>query len=166
VRTFSFGQSRYNEDMQGRGSQRGSPGVRPTCVGRKHIAQDRIHHTVPCPRTAPVVCLLSHLNRADQLGQPTDAARAPDARSTEEYADYLESAGLAVDHVEPHDDALSDLVRDIRAKLLGAELLAKLKQIDLPGADFDQAKALARAAADTVKAGRLGYALVVATKPG
>jgi ubiquinone/menaquinone biosynthesis C-methylase UbiE len=89
-----------------------------------------------------------------------------DARPTEEYARYLESAGLTVDRVESHDDALSDLVRDIRAKLLGAELLARLKRIDLPGADFDQAKTLARAAADAVRAGRLGYALVVATKPG
>jgi ubiquinone/menaquinone biosynthesis C-methylase UbiE len=88
-----------------------------------------------------------------------------DARPTEEYVDYLTSAGLTVDRVEPHDDALSELVRDIRAKLLGAELLVRLRQIDLPGADLGQAKALARAAADAVKAGQFGYAIVKATKP-
>lgn len=49
--------------------------------------------------------------------------------------------------------------------ILRAELLVKLKQIDLPGADFDQAKTLARAAADAVRAGQLCYAIVVATKP-
>ena len=41
----------------------------------------------------------------------------------------------------------------------------KLKKLALPIADFDQAKALARAAADAVRTGQFGYALLRATKP-
>jgi len=52
------------------------------------------------------------------------------------------------------------MVRDIQGKLLGAELMSKLKKLDLEGIDFTQAKALARAAADAVRAGILGYAIV------
>ncbi len=50
--------------------------------------------------------------------------------------------------------------------MLGAELLVKLKKIDLPSADFEQARALARAAAEAVKAGTFGYAVVTAARPG
>jgi len=58
------------------------------------------------------------------------------------------------------------MVHDIRTKLFAAELLVKLKQMNLPSLDFEQAKSLARAAADAVKDGRFGYALMTAAKPG
>lgn len=89
-----------------------------------------------------------------------------DAQPLDEYARYLSDAGLMMKRSEPRDDALRSLVQEIRAKLLGAELLVKLKKIDLPTADFDQARALARAAAEAVQAGTFGYALLVAAKPG
>jgi len=57
------------------------------------------------------------------------------------------------------------MVNAIRAKLLGAELLVKLNKLDLPGADFEQAKLLARAAADTIHTGKLGYTIIVGVKP-
>lgn len=88
-----------------------------------------------------------------------------DARPIDEYERYLAEAGLRVARVESHDEALADLVRGIQAKLLGAELLVKLKKIDLPSINFDEAKALARAANSAVKAGEFGYALLWATKP-
>lgn len=88
-----------------------------------------------------------------------------DAQPLDEYVHYLEDAGLQVDLAEPHNDALSSMVQDIRAKLLGAELLVKLKQITLPTVDFDQAKAMARAAAEAVKAGQFGYTIITATQP-
>jgi arsenite methyltransferase len=88
-----------------------------------------------------------------------------DAQPLDQYAQYLAGAGLSVDLIEPHDTALSEMVHEIRTRLLGAELLVKLKRVDLPGVDFDQAKTLARAAAHAVKAGQFGYALVTATKP-
>ncbi len=88
-----------------------------------------------------------------------------DALSVEEYVRYLEDTGLRVERIEPHNDALVTLVQDVRTKLLRAELLVKLKHIDAPAVDFEQAKSLARAAAEAVKAGRFGYTLIIATKP-
>ena len=87
-----------------------------------------------------------------------------DAQPLADYQRYLEGAGLAVTLVEEHDDALARLVQDVRTKLMAAELLVKLKRIALPLADFEQAKALARSAAETVSARQFGYALLVATK--
>lgn len=87
-----------------------------------------------------------------------------DAQPLADYERYLQGAGLAVTLVEEHDDALVRLVHDVRTKLLAAELLTKLRKVELPIADFDQAKALARSAAEAVRAGAFGYALVVATK--
>jgi arsenite methyltransferase len=88
-----------------------------------------------------------------------------DALSTSEYRHYLEEAGLKVNLIELHDDALSTLVRDMRLKLLGAEFLMKLKQVNLPSLDIERAKALAGAADKAVKDGRFGYALMTAIKP-
>lgn len=83
----------------------------------------------------------------------------------DDYSHFLEHAGLTVNLIEPHDDALSAMVNDIRTKLFAAELLVKLKQITLPSVDFDQARPLARAAADAIKAGHFGYVLFIVTKP-
>ncbi len=88
-----------------------------------------------------------------------------DAQPLERYIAYLQGAGLRVERAEPRDEALSHLVQEIRARLLGAELLVKLKQLDLPAVNFAQAKTLARAAADAVKVGRLGYAIITASMP-
>jgi ubiquinone/menaquinone biosynthesis C-methylase UbiE len=88
-----------------------------------------------------------------------------DAQSVEEYERTLRDAGLRVGLVEPHDEALAELVRDIRTKLLGAELLLKLRKVEAPaGVDFELARVMARAAAEAVRARQFGYALVVATK--
>jgi arsenite methyltransferase len=88
-----------------------------------------------------------------------------DARPVEDYARCLCDAGLRVELVEPHDEALADLVHDIRTKLLGAELLVNLRKVEAPlGVDFEQARVMARAAAEAVRARQFGYALVVAAK--
>lgn len=58
------------------------------------------------------------------------------------------------------------MVRQIQGKLLGAELLVKLKKIDLPNTvDFDQAKAFAKAAVAAIQARQFGYMVMTATKP-
>jgi len=36
----------------------------------------------------------------------------------------------------------------------------KLKKLDLPGVDFDRARRLTRSAAEAVREGKLGYALM------
>src|SRR2546429_226007 len=83
-----------------------------------------------------------------------------DAQPVEEYSAYLTGAGFAGMRVEIRDEALAQMVRDIQGKLLGAELMSKLKKIDLEGVDFAQAKQLARAASEAVREKRLGYALI------
>jgi ubiquinone/menaquinone biosynthesis C-methylase UbiE len=87
-----------------------------------------------------------------------------DAQPIEAYASYLEEAGLTLDLVEIYNEALAAMVQDIRSRLMGAEMLAKLKKISLPGADFEQARSMARAAAAAVKAKHFGYAILGATK--
>lgn len=87
-----------------------------------------------------------------------------DALPLDVYRAYLEQAGLQVSTVESHPEALRQLIHDIRGKLVGADLLVKLKQIDLPGADFTEAKSIARTAARSVEAGNLNYAIMIATK--
>ena len=52
------------------------------------------------------------------------------------------------------------MVRDIQGKLLGTVLMVKLQGLNLPAVDLDQAKTLARAAAEAVREGTLGYALI------
>lgn len=88
-----------------------------------------------------------------------------DARPVAEYTTCFEEAGLQVEQVEPHNAALSKMVREIQARLLGAEILVKLKKLDLPGVDLEQAKMMARAAVEAVQQGQLGYVLLVATRP-
>ncbi len=114
---------------------------------------------------------LSDLARSGPLPKELDSLLAwvaclADAQPVDEYAAYLRRAGFTDIRVEPHNHALSELVNTIRSKLLGAELLVNLGKLHLPNADFEQAKALARAAANAVRADNLGYALIVAAKAG
>jgi SAM-dependent methyltransferase len=113
---------------------------------------------------------LSDLTRAAELppaltGLLAWVACIADARPVEEYVGYLTSAGLHGVQTEPHDEALAEMVRGIQGKLLAAELMSKLKKIELSGIDFSEAKAMARAAADAVRAKTLGYAIVTARRP-
>jgi arsenite methyltransferase len=112
---------------------------------------------------------LSDLTRTGELPEDLEGLLAwiaciGGAWPLEEYLTCLEQAGLAIVTSEKHDDVLMELVRDIRTKLLGAELLVKLKKLDLPGADFEQARSLALSAAEAVREGKLGYALLVGVK--
>ncbi len=113
---------------------------------------------------------LSDLTRKEEIpvelqGLLAWIACIADAQPLENYVRYLTDAGLTIQFVEQHDDALTDLVRDIQAKLLGTELLVKLKKITLPGEiDVEQAKTMAKAAATAIQARQFGYAVVTATK--
>lgn len=115
---------------------------------------------------------LSDLTRAGALPPELDdllswIACIADAQPVERYVAYLTEAGLPVELVEPRDEALTEMVEGIRAKLLGAELLVKLKKVSLPGdIDFARAKGLARSAAEAVQRGQLGYAIVAGVKAG
>lgn len=88
-----------------------------------------------------------------------------DAQPVARYRALLTAAGFTIDLEERHDSALQHLTTDIRTRLLGIELAAKLHDLDLPGIDIAQAKSLARSAEHAVRAGSLGYRLFVGTKP-
>lgn len=87
-----------------------------------------------------------------------------EAESVEGYAAHLHSADLNVEVVEFHDEALSEMVRQIRVKLLGAEILVGLKKLTLPGVDFASAKRLAGSALAAIEQGQIGYAIFIGRK--
>ncbi len=114
---------------------------------------------------------LSDLTRNGELGPELQTLLAwvaclGDARPVEEYSFHLRGAGFAEIETEPHDEALGEMVRDVRTKLLGAELMAKLGKISLPVGDLGQAKNMARAAAQSIDRGNLGYSLILARRIG
>ena len=87
-----------------------------------------------------------------------------DARSSETYAAWLTGAGLTITAVEPHDEALREMVRAVAARLFAAEVLAGLENVELPGINFEAAKRMAHQALVAVDQGRLGYAIVCADR--
>jgi ubiquinone/menaquinone biosynthesis C-methylase UbiE len=80
-----------------------------------------------------------------------------------DYGEWLTAAGFRDVVVEPHDQALLEIVADIGKRLFVADVLARLDKIDISGVDLPAAKRLARQALEAIHAGRLGYAIVCAT---
>src|ERR1700733_5953290 len=112
---------------------------------------------------------LSDITRGPVLPQELDGLLAriaciADAQSTEGYQAYLRAAGFDADLVERHDEALGEMIRQVRGKLLGAEILTGLEKLDLPGVDFETAKQVARTAHEAVERGQLGYVLISGVK--
>lgn len=110
---------------------------------------------------------MSDLTRAVELPAELDGLLAwiaciADARPVDEYRNCLAEAGFEVTQVESHNGALADMARDVQARLLGAELMVKLRKLDLPGMEFDEARKMARAAMTAIQQGSLGYCLIVA----
>jgi SAM-dependent methyltransferase len=75
---------------------------------------------------------LSDLTRDRSLPEDLDGLLAwvacnADAQSVEGYAGHLRGAGLRVDCIEEHDEALSEMVGQVRLRLLGAEIAVGLK---------------------------------------
>jgi ubiquinone/menaquinone biosynthesis C-methylase UbiE len=113
---------------------------------------------------------LSDLTREPVLPKELDSLMAwvacvADAQPIDRYAAYLRAAGLVVQHVEPHDEALTELVGQVRTKLLGAEIMVGLKKLDLPGVDFGAAKQLVKDVVAAIEHRQLGYGIITAAKP-
>jgi len=112
---------------------------------------------------------LSDLTRGPTLSKDLDGLLAwiaciADAQPVDRYADYLRSAALELQRVELHDRTLSEMVQQIRMKLLSAEILVGLKRLALPGVDLTSAKRMAQSALTAVQQGQLGYAVLIAMK--
>src|SRR5258708_18501701 len=113
---------------------------------------------------------LSDLTRGPVLPKELDSLLAwvacvADAQPIDSYAAYLRAAGLVVQCVEPHDEALTELVGQVRTKLLGAEIMVGLKKLDLPGVDFGAAKRLVKDVVAAIEQRQLGYGIITAAKP-
>ena len=89
-----------------------------------------------------------------------------DAQPVAGYVEHLRAAHFDVEQVEFHDEALTEMVQQIRMKLLSAEVLVGLKQLALPGVDLTSAKQMARSALSAIRQGQLGYAVLIAAKAG
>lgn len=88
-----------------------------------------------------------------------------DAQPVENYAGYLREAGFRLQRAEQHDEALLELVQQVRMKLLSAEIMVGLRKLNLPDVDFTTAKQTAQAALTAVREGQCGYAIVIGAKP-
>ena len=113
---------------------------------------------------------ISDLTRSEILSKDLDGLLAwvaciGDAQSAEGYVAYLRDAGFSVDSIEQRNDALEEMVDHVRMKLLGAEIMAGLNKLQLPGIDLGAAKRMATSAMAAIRQGQLGYALICATKP-
>ncbi len=119
----------------------------------------------PCGRVG-----LSDLTRGPTLPKELDCLLAwiaciADAQPVDSYTEYLRAAAYEMDQVELHDEALIEMVQQIRMKLLGAEIMVGLNKLNLPGVDFNTAKQLAKSALGAIQQGQLGYAIITASKP-
>ena len=106
---------------------------------------------------------------SDALPEALDSLMAwvaciADAQPVDGYTELLRAAGFRMDSVTTHDNALTEMVNQIRGKLLGLEIAVGLKKIDLPDVDFTNAKQMVKAAIEAIKADQLGYVLMTATR--
>ncbi|KAA1249883.1 methyltransferase domain-containing protein [Mycobacterium simiae] len=87
-----------------------------------------------------------------------------DARSVTDYTGILERAGLRIRHVESHDKSLLDMIDRIDARITALAIAAPKTLAD-NGIQPETVRAFTGLARDEVKAGRLGYTLMIAEKP-
>ena len=112
---------------------------------------------------------LSDLTRGPTLPKELDSllgwiACIADAQPADRYTEHLRSAGFELGKVEFHDEALAEMVQQIRMKLLGAEVMVGLNKLNLHGVDFSKAKGLANSAVAAIRQRQLGYAIITASK--
>ncbi len=86
-----------------------------------------------------------------------------DARTLEENLRLIEDAGLRVDVVERHDEALAGMIDRIDARLSVAAMVFPAEAV---GLDLAAAHRLVAQARRVVGEGVAGYALIAATVPG
>lgn len=87
-----------------------------------------------------------------------------DARPVDEYIGFLSSVGFTDFQHEAHDGALSSLASRVKFKLIGVEVLARVGKAPVPLDEVLQAKRITKVAIESIRAGILGYALLVARR--
>jgi len=112
---------------------------------------------------------ITDLTRAPELGAQLRSLLAwiaciADAKPAREYVACLEEVGFSLTLVEPHAEALRELVQQVRSRLLAAEIVQGLGKINAPELDLGAARTLARTAAQAIERGELGYVLITAAK--
>jgi ubiquinone/menaquinone biosynthesis C-methylase UbiE len=85
-----------------------------------------------------------------------------DARPLEEIASLLEDGGLVVETTERHDHQLAAMLDDVDARLRTARLLG----VGLLSDRIAKGRELVAAAQESLARGLLGYAVVIARRPG
>jgi arsenite methyltransferase len=88
-----------------------------------------------------------------------------DARPLDEYAAIVTAAGLRVIQAERHDPGLQSMIDQIAARLALLQI-TRADRLTAAGIDIDTVLGYARLAATSVAAGDIGYALLIAAKPG
>lgn len=86
------------------------------------------------------------------------------AGTPEDYVATLSQAGFTDFTVQDQQDALLEMVNDVRRKLLGVELAAGLGKLDLGDLDLSEGKRLARRAVELIENGVVGYTLITARR--
>jgi len=87
-----------------------------------------------------------------------------DAQPGERYEAWLRSAAFEIAERLDRSGCLVEMVRQVSGRLLIAEVMTKLRKLDLPGFDPVQAKQFLAAASRAIAHGELGYVLLLAAK--
>ncbi|MFI5593919.1 class I SAM-dependent methyltransferase [Amycolatopsis sp. NPDC051758] len=88
-----------------------------------------------------------------------------DARPLGEYAAILERAGLTTVHTEAHDEAIGRMIEEIEARLRLLRMTASDRLVRA-GVDVEAVLRYTALAKQAVADGLIGYALLIAEKPG
>lgn len=88
-----------------------------------------------------------------------------DAQTADRYEASLHSGGFQIDERLDRSECLVEMVRQVRGRMLVAEVMVGLRKLDIPALDLAQAKHFFTAASEAVRKRELGYILLSATRP-
>jgi ubiquinone/menaquinone biosynthesis C-methylase UbiE len=86
------------------------------------------------------------------------------AGTAQDYLTILQQAGFVEFCVEDQSSTPTNMINDIRRKLLGVELAINLRKLDLGDLDLNEGKRLARRAVELIESKTIGYVLITAMK--
>jgi SAM-dependent methyltransferase len=86
------------------------------------------------------------------------------AGTPEFYLSELKKAGFTDFLMEDHRDALLEMVKGVRHKMLGVELAMSLGKLELGGLDIGNAKHIGQRTLELIEKGLIGYTLITAKR--